>query len=302
MQDYLTRIGSSLSPDAFLHKNRFVVNVDGERHPTVAAVLLFDEEPQATLDTRCAMKVYRLQTTSAEYKREHLREDPATIEGPLELQIERVIQQVTELLEGVSVSIGNKLRPAYYPAEALKELLVNAVIHRDYSLNDDVHVRIYDNRVEIQSPGRLPGYITPDNILTERYARNPNIVRALHKLPNPPNLDIGEGLNTAYNLMREAGLVEPEIKELDNAVLVTVRHKRIASLTDLAKEYLSENEIITNKVLRELSGEDSENKVKKALQRLREEGIIEPVNAGANAFKFKYHLTAEGRAQLRGAK
>ena len=83
------------------------------------------------------------------------------------------------------VSVGGKLKEAYYPAEALKELLVNAVIHRDYSLNDDIHVRIYDNRIEIQSPGRLPGYITRENILEERYSRKkyPDVTRCLHQCP-----------------------------------------------------------------------------------------------------------------------
>ncbi len=297
---YLEGIGSSLSPNAFLKKNRLVAEHRGKLRPTVAAVLLFDDEPQATLDTRCAIKVYRLQTTDREYKREHLKEAPTTIEGPLEHQINAVISKVADLLKDVSVNVGGKLRRASYPAEALKELLVNAVIHRDYSLNDDIHVRIYDNRIEIQSPGRLPGYVTRENILEERYARNPNIVRCLHKLPDPPNLDIGEGLNTAYNLMRDAGLVEPEIVELDKAVLVKVSHKPIASLPEIARKWLTENDRISNKILRELSGEDSENKVKKALQKLREEGLIEAVDPDATVFKFEYRLTAEGLKSIRG--
>lgn len=300
--DYLKRIGSALPPTQFLRKNRLTAQQNKTFRPTVAAVLLFDEEPQATLDTRCATKVYRLQTTDPEYKREHLKEPPTTIEGPLEMQINRVIARVSELLKDVTVTVGGKLRPAVYPAEALKELLVNALIHRDYSLNDDIHVRIYDNRVEIQSPGRLPGYVTPENILEERYARNPTIVRCLHKLPNPPNLDIGEGINTAYNLLEEAGLVEPDIRELDKAVLVTVNHKPIASLTDVAAKWLRENDTISNKILRELSGEDSENKVKKALQKLREMGEIELVDPNANVFKFEYKLTDAGRARIRGKK
>jgi ATP-dependent DNA helicase RecG len=160
LSDYLKRIGSALGSRQFLRKNRLVADHKGKPRPTAGAVLLFDEEPQATLDTRCAIKVYRLQTTDAEYKREHLKETPTTIEGPLEHQINQVIQRVSDLLKDVAVSVGGKLRKAYYPSAALKELLVNAVIHRDYSLNDDIHVRIYDNRVEIQSPGRLPGYIT----------------------------------------------------------------------------------------------------------------------------------------------
>ena len=91
-----------------------------------------------------------------------------------------------------------------YPSEALKEILVNAVIHRDYSLNDDIHVRVFDNRVEVQSPGKLPGYMSLDNLYDERFSRNPNIVRMLHNLPNPVNHDIGEGMDTAKNELKKA--------------------------------------------------------------------------------------------------
>ncbi len=299
LNSYLSRIKSAQKPKDFLTKNRFAIKQDRQTLPTVASVLLFDESPQSAIDKRCAIKVYRLQTTDVEYKREHLLHEPTTIEGNLENQIEKVIAEVDKLLTGVTFAQKGKTRQHLYPHVALKELLVNAVIHRDYNLNDDIHVRIYDNRIEIQSPGRLPGFMTLKNLLEERYSRNPLIVRALHKLPNPPNMDIGEGLNTAYNELNKAGLVSPLIEELSNAVKVTVQHKRIASLIDVAREHLQENDNITNKVLRALSGEESENKVKKALQKLREEKLIEPVNSNASSFKFEYEITAKGIQELR---
>ncbi len=294
LKSYLLAVQSGQESLAFLKKQHLLIEIKAKWHPTVACVLLFDEEPQATLKTRCAIKVYRLRTTEKEYKREHLAEMPATIEGPLEEQISRVIEKVDALLEDVSVNVGGKLAKLEYPAEALKEILVNAVIHRDYSMNDDIHVKICDNRVEIQSPGKLPGYVTIDNILEERYSRNPSIVRLLHKLPDPPNHDIGEGLNTAYNAMRNAGLIEPVIQELENAVLVTIEHKRLASLEEAILDYLKTHAEITNKIVRQLTGEGSENKVKKALQNLREQGKIEPVDQKANAFRFRYRLCQRG--------
>jgi ATP-dependent DNA helicase RecG len=276
-----------------LKKQHLLVDQDSQLRPTVACVLLFDEEPQATLKTRCAIKVYRLMTTEKEYKREHLAEMPATIEGSIETQIAKVIEKVNQLLEDVSVNIAGKLVKLDYPAEALKEILVNAVIHRDYSVNDDIHVKIYDNRVEIQSPGRLPGYVTIENILDERYSRNPNIVRLLHKLPDPPNHDIGEGLNTAYNAMRNAGLVEPQITEMENAVLVTIEHRKLASLEETILDYLKSHDEITNKIVRQLTGEGSENKVKKALQNLRNQGVIETVDPSATLFQYRYRLCGQ---------
>jgi len=63
-----------------------------------------------------------------------------------------------------------------YPHETLHEIITNAVLHRDYSIPVDVHVRIYDDRIEVESPGRLPGHVTKQNILDEQSARNPKIV------------------------------------------------------------------------------------------------------------------------------
>jgi ATP-dependent DNA helicase RecG len=286
LKEYLSRIGTDLAPEAFLRKQK-LVSEDGQR-ATIAAVLLFDDEPQASLPTRCATKVYRLNTTEREYKREYLNEPPTTIEGPLEKQIRLIIARVNELLADATYRVGGDLVKLNYPAEALFEIIVNAAIHRDYSVNDDVHVRVYDNRVEVQSPGRLPGSVTIDNILDERYARNPKIVRLLHKLPEPVNHDIGEGLNTAKNALHKAGLVPPSFAELENAFLVTIEHRKIASLEDLIVDHLRSNETVSNKIIRQLSGEDSENKVKKAFQTLRARNIIEPLDAEANVFKFVY--------------
>ncbi|MES5449683.1 RNA-binding domain-containing protein [Escherichia coli] len=288
--DYLRRIGTTQSPRVFLKKQRLLTKKDGEFVPNVGCVLLFDEEPQGCLDTRCAVKVYRLRTTEAEYKREQLQEDPVTIEGPLEVVILNTIAKVKEYVDGASFKDGENLVKLSYPAEALKEILVNAVIHRDYSQKDDVHVKVYDNRIEVQSPGRLPGYMTINNLYEERFSRNPNLVRLLHKLPNPVNHDIGEGLDTAKNELRKAGLVAPVFEERGNNFVVIVKHQTIASIEDVIINYFKENPTgqLTNKLVRQLSGEDDLQKVKKALLKLREEGVIKPLDPNANPFKFKY--------------
>lgn len=288
--DYRRRIGTSQSPEVFLKKQRLLTKKEDEFVPNVGCVLLFDEEPQGSLDTRCAVKVYRLRTTETEYKREQLQEDPVTIEGPLEIVILRTIDKVKEYVDGASFKDGDNLVKLVYPAEALKEILVNAVIHRDYSQKDDVHVKVYDNRIEVQSPGRLPGYMTINNLYEERFSRNPNLVRLLHKLPNPVNHDIGEGLDTAKNELRKAGLVAPVFEERGNNFVVIVKHQTIASIEDVIINYFQENPTgqLTNKLVRQLSGEDDLQKVKKALQKLRDEGIIKPLDPTANAFKFKY--------------
>lgn len=287
---YLERVPTSLDLDKFLKKQRLLAEKGKKHIPNVGCVLLFDEEPQASIETRCAIKVYRLRTSDSEYKREHLAEMPATINGPIEAIILKTIDKVASLLKDASYYEGKKLVPLRYPAEAIKELLVNAVIHRDYSLNDDIHVRIFDNRIEISSPGILPGYMTLENLYDERFSRNPNLVRMLHNLPNPLNHDIGEGLDTVRNELNKAGLVAPVFEQRGNAFFVTMRHQRIASIEDIVLQHLNSapNAIITNKLARQLSGEDDINKVKKALQKLRAESKIEVVDPHASAFNFQY--------------
>jgi len=293
LADYMQRVQTSLGPAVFLRKQRLLAEKDGKPHPNVGCILLFDDEPQASLDTRCAVKVYRLRTTEIEYKREQLEEMPSTVSGPIEQLISKTIQKVQELLTGVTFYDGGNLVTLNFPAVAIKEILVNAVIHRDYSLNDDIHVRIYDNRIEISSPGKLPGYMKIENLYEERFSRNPNLVRLLHNLPDPVNHDIGEGLDTARNELKKAGLVAPIFEERANAFVVTVRHQRIASLEDVISDYLNKNPsgIVTNKLVRQLSGEDDVNKVKKALQKLRSDGAIKLVNEKASAFNYQYIKT-----------
>jgi len=290
LASYMGRVNSALEPKAFLRKQRLLTKKDGESFPNVGCVLLFDDNPQATLQTRCAVKVYRLRTTEAEYKREHLAEMPVTVNGSVEEVIAGTIKKVAEYIDGASFMDGQKVVKLSYPAEALKEILVNAVLHRDYSLNDDVHVRIFDNRIEIKSPGRLPGYMTVENIYDDRFSRNPNLVRMLHNLPDPVNHDIGEGLDTAYNELKKAGLVPPAFEEVGNSFVVTVRHQKIASVIEVIEKYFEENPggVINNKLIRQLSGEDDMQKVKKALQTLRKNGKIKVVDESANAFNVTY--------------
>ena len=172
---------------------------------------------------------------------------------------------------------GDKFETIKYPTETLHEILANAVLHRDYNIKDDIHIRIFDDRVEVQSPGRLPANITPKNILGERFARNGAIVRILNKFPNPPNKDVGEGLNTAFVKMEELGLKPPVIKELENSVLVIIKHELLASAEDIIFQYLQENPSIKNRKAREITHTMSDFQIKGAFNKLRQANKIEKV-------------------------
>lgn len=174
---------------------------------------------------------------------------------------------------------------------ALHEIITNAVIHRDYAVNDDVHVRIFENRIEVQSPGTLPANITPQNILEERFARNPMIVRLLNKFPDPPNKDVGEGLNTAFAAMRSLELKDPEILDTGTSVQVVIRHESLASPESRIVEHQKVKGTINNRESRTLLNRpEADRSIRRLFEKLVGADVIERV-PGTTRGGSRYRLT-----------
>ena len=273
VQDFVRQVVPTTTPEAWLRKQVLI----RQDKPTVAGVVLFTEEPQALIPKHCGIKVYRYKTEEAEGTRETLAEDPKTVEGCLYEQIKLAVEVTKRIVEGIPRLGESVLEAVEYPPEALHEIITNAVLHRDYSAADDVHIRIFDNRVEVQSPGRLPAHITVRNILRERFARNGAIVRILNKFPDPPNKDVGEGLNTAFEAMTRLGLKEPVIFEHENAVVVQIRHERLASPEEAIMDYLKTHEQIKNAEARRVTHLQRDYQAKTVFGRMVAKGLIEQV-------------------------
>jgi ATP-dependent DNA helicase RecG len=273
-------------PEAWLRKQQLIL--DGR--PTVAGIVLFAEEPQAILPKRTGVKVYRYKTKALEGTRDTLDDEPRSIEGNAYSQIHDAVRTTAEIIESVRVNTPTGLESVKYPITALHEIITNAVLHRDYSIADDIHIRIFDNRVEVASPGTLAGHITPQNILNERFARNATIVRLINKFPDPPNKDVGEGLNTAFSAMREMKLQPPQIEQDGGYVKVMLKHEPLASPEEIILEHLQENDQITNRIARDLCFIGSENRMKGILQRLVRNGSIELV-PGTTRYSAAYRRT-----------
>jgi ATP-dependent DNA helicase RecG len=268
-----SQVVPSSEPEAWLRKQELIK----EEKPTVAAIVLFSDLPQAALPKRTGIKVYRYKTHDAEGTRETLVGQPVSVEGCAYDVIKEAVAVTKNTIEGMQILGTKGLEAVTYPTETLHEVITNAVLHRDYGVADDVHVRIFDNRVEVESPGRLPAHITPRNILKERFARNGSIVRIINKFPDPPNKDVGEGLNTAFRAMEDSRLKAPVISERDHSVMVQIKHERLASAEDIIMEYLENNALITNRVARGLTGIRSENSMKTVFWRLRDRNLIRQV-------------------------
>lgn len=242
-------------------------------HLTVAGTLLFLDEPQIFLPKRSAIKIFRYKT-SGQADRDMLEGLPLTVEGCAYQQIYTAVSKVKQIVESIK-KLGTEFESVTYPEETLHEIITNAVLHRDYSIATDIQIRIFDNRIEVESPGKLPGHVTTQNILDTQSARNPKIVRLINKFPNAPNKDVGEGLNTAFDAMTKLRLKVPEIKETENAVLVIIKHEKLASPEELIVEYLKKHDSVKNAVGRSVTGIKSENTMKNVFYRLKKSGYIE---------------------------
>lgn len=283
---FLEAIIPDVDPTVWLKKQRLV---NGEKL-TVAGELLFSDEPQICLPKRSSIKIYRYKT-SGEADRDTLAEQPMTVEGCAYRQIYDAVSMTKEIIESIK-KLGSGFETIEYPEETLHEIITNAVLHRDYSIATDIQIRVFDNRVEVESPGKLPGHVTTENILNAQAARNPKLVRLINKFPDAPNKDVGEGLNTAFAAMTRLRLKEPVITEGENSVLVIIKHEKLASPEELVVNYLLTHSIIKNSVGRSITGIKSENTMKSVFYRLRDRGFIQLVKG------FNYWIKTENFNEL----
>jgi ATP-dependent DNA helicase RecG len=118
-------------------------------------------------------------------------------------------------------------RAPQLPLEALREVVRNAVVHRDYSVRSQVIVTVYDDRVEVLSPGQLLNSVTIESIrLGVHVERNPRLATHLARLGMMT--ERGSGVPRVIKLMRDHGLPEPRIEERGPSLLVTLRSKPLA--------------------------------------------------------------------------
>lgn len=260
--------------------------VAGELRPTRAAVLLFAEEPGSLLAAQGSRADIRLMVysgkTAAPDAVPNMRKTPLTIRGPLIEQIDTAVKAVLrELEEGLTLASSGFKTLHVYPERVVKEAIVNAVIHRDYRLNRDIFVRIFDDRIEVESPGTFPGKITAGNISrTGSKARNPLIVQNLREFPAAPNIDAGEGVKMMFAEMAAAKLYPPQYSQNTEAavetVTVTLLNLERPSAWDEVSDWIDREGFIQNAKLCEIAKVDT-LKASKMLVAWREQGLLVPL-------------------------
>lgn len=186
---------------------------------TVAGMLLFARAPEATFPEAHVRVLHYRGSERGTGSRQQLLSD-ARIEGPLPSQILDARDLVREL-QPTRRALSNEglfANMPLVPEDAWLEALVNAVVHRSYSLaGDHIRIEIFEDRIEVTSPGRFPGLVAiSDPQHATRYARNPRIARVCADLNF--GQELGEGIKRIYEEMRLAGLGDPLYRQSSGAV------------------------------------------------------------------------------------
>lgn len=317
---------AALSDEEYLLKRRLADRRGQGIQLRQAAELLFGrlgpDHPNA------GVRVFRVIGKERRTGPEHNVEERPRIEGNLPQVIEEAAAVIGSLLRHPSRLYGNRFRPVpEYPEFSWKEALLNAIAHRDYGVQGaGTEVWLFDDRMEILSPGGLVGDLTLSELLSlnrVHCSRNPRIMRVLVDLGLAR--DQGEGIPRMFAEMADAFLPRPEIEADRRRIVITLGNTPTLTNADrafvarLGSTEVSDEEFrallhanrharVENGDLRSLAGLDT-LKASLLLRGLRDRGLLELHPHGANSFyTLPEHLNRgpetepEGDATDRGSR
>ncbi|WP_419946068.1 ATP-binding protein [Candidatus Poriferisodalis sp.] len=208
------------------------VSADGSVVPTVAGVLLGSEAPEQWLPNAFVQAVaYRGNIVTSDATTTY-QQDAADITGPLDRQIIEATRFVLRNMRHPAFkSVGRVDRPQFDIA-AVFEALVNAVAHRDYAIyGAKIRLRLFEDRLDLLSPGALVNSLTVDSLRYRQTARNETICSLLTRCPAPDEPWLtegrahfmekrGEGVPIILDNSTALSGREPEYREIDDAELM----------------------------------------------------------------------------------
>lgn len=281
---------------------------------TVGGVLLFAKYPTTFLPN-ARIRFIRYEGSRAEVGTSMNIIKQEYIEGPLSKQIEaarELVQSQLRTFTALRALDGKFISVPEFPTFAWQEGIVNAVTHRGYNIQgDDTKILMFDDRLEISSPGKFPNIVNKYNIREVRYSRNPRIARVLTEIGWVKEL--GEGVKRIYEEMKAYFLDEPIYDEPNQSVLLILknnvvmrrqrRQERIGALVSsewnsLSLTHKKALEVIYSKgklTTREFSEliDRSSNVARRFLDELVEKGFIRKVASSLNDPNQYYELVVE---------
>jgi len=267
---------------------------EGILQPTLAGLLVFGNYPQAFEPQLVItfLQFYGVTETEKTPRGERFL-DNQKFEGPIPEMVESAVNHVLAGIRKSSLIDGLLRRDIpEYPAVAIREAVVNAVAHRDYShfvRGSYIQIRLFADRLEIQSPGGLYGNVTEENLETDQSTRNRRLMRLMEDLHLVENR--GSGVSAMLEAMHQANLEPPRFRDRRSSFWVTFRShtllnpEAIAWLNRLAEKpindrqrmalvYLRHNPGITNNDYQRLNHVDSVTATRD-LRGLIDAGLIE---------------------------
>ena len=210
VKEYTDKINYGKSPLEYLKENRgFIKEKDGEIQISSAAILLFGKNPQ-NFFPRARIRFIRYEGTEEKFGTEMNVIKDVIFEGTLLNMINEAIAYLdTQVKEKTYLGPdGTFVTDEEYPKFVRQELIVNAVTHRAYSITGtDIQIKMFDDHIVVESPGKLPGLVRADNIRFTHFSRNPKIAEFLKNYKFVK--EFGEGVNRMCNELEQVGLKDP---------------------------------------------------------------------------------------------
>ena len=251
VKEYTKIIGYNKSPIEYLRQNKgFVKEVNGKVQISTAAILLFGKKPQDFFP-RARVRFIRYEGTEEKVGREMNVIKDVIFEGTILKMIQDSVSFLgTQTKERTYLgSDGRFVNEEEYPEFVRQEIIVNAITHRAYSImGTDIHIKMFDDHIAVESPGKLPGMVRTDNIRYTHFSRNPKIAEYLKAYKYVK--EYGEGVDRMCRELEETGLNKPQYY-VNAFMLTAIVYNNFMDLDNVAGNAVFEDkkEFIAGKTL-----------------------------------------------------
>jgi len=266
--DYAKLVGYGKSPLQYLRENNgFVMtNKQGEEDASTACILLFGKNPQKFFP-RARTRFIRYEGVDEKVGAEMNVIKDVTFEGTILNQVKKTIEFIeTQVREHTFLGQhGQFVTRRDYPEFVIQEMTVNSVCHRAYSIKGtEIQIKMFDDRLVFESPGKLPGMVKPTNIRNTHFSRNPKIaafLKAYHYVK-----EYGEGVDRIYRELEANGTSALSFRTDDFILKITVPKvaEKVAEKVTVNGEKVAENQSEVAEKVAENQGKLTEKLIEKA--------------------------------------
>ena len=287
----------------FLKNKEVLVDYQGKICPTVAGALLFGKKPSSLLGYS-GITVTKFTDTEKDYNYVDFRLDKPIMNtffehgekdkiGLIDVALEKIRSII---LEKTSATLKGAVRVVDYPypEESIREAIVNAVAHRDYTISGiDIRVDIYPDRLEIESPGKLPNTVSLESIrLGAKYYRNQILVQYLKEAGFMDLHSLGIPVKI-LKLCTEYTGREPDLTESENSFKITLYPKKKTTVSKVEEGILkllrtSAEPMKTREISIALGV--SKRTIINWINRLIDRNMVEPTSENRNDPNCRYRL------------